>query len=51
MPVGIGEVTVTANLDTDDGPDQFDRLAALTKRYWVVGQSLRTPLRFVVQRV
>jgi uncharacterized OsmC-like protein len=51
VPVGIGEVTVTADLDTDAGPDELDRLATLTERYCVVGQSLRTPPRFVVRAV
>jgi uncharacterized OsmC-like protein len=51
VPVGIGEVTVTADLDTDAGADDLDRLAALTERYCVVGQSLRTPPRFVVRPV
>jgi len=50
-PVGIGEVTVTVKLDTDADDRALERLAALTERYCVVGQSLRTPPRFVVRRV
>lgn len=50
VPVGIGEVTVTAELDTDASADALDRLAALTERYCVVGQSLRTPPRFMVRK-
>jgi uncharacterized OsmC-like protein len=49
VPVGIGEVTMTADLDTDASPEQLQRLAALTERYCVVGQSLRTPPQFVVR--
>jgi uncharacterized OsmC-like protein len=49
VSVGIGEVTVTADLDTDARPEQLERLAALTERYCVVGQSLRTPPHFVVR--
>lgn len=50
VPVGVGEVTVTADLDTDASPDELDRLAELTERYCVVGQSLRTPPRIVARR-
>ena len=47
--VGIGEVTVTIDLDTDASTEEQDRLATLTERYCVVGQSLRTPPRVVVR--
>jgi uncharacterized OsmC-like protein len=50
VPVGVTGITVTATLDTDAGDDQLARLAALTERYCVVGQSLAQPPRFVVQR-
>jgi uncharacterized OsmC-like protein len=50
VPVGVTDITVTATLDTDAGDDQLARLAALTERYCVVGQSLAQPPRFVVQR-
>ena len=51
VPVGIGEVTVTADLDTDASADELQRLASLTERYCVVGQSLRTPPRFVIRSI
>jgi uncharacterized OsmC-like protein len=40
-PVGIGPVVVTAVLDTDADDAQLAKLAELTGRYCVVGQSLR----------
>jgi uncharacterized OsmC-like protein len=49
-PVGIQDVVVTVDLDTDAEDGQLDRLAALTERYCVVGQSLREPPRIVVRR-
>lgn len=51
VPVGIGPVTITAELDTDADEAALERLAALTERYCVVGQSLRQPPRVVVRRV
>jgi uncharacterized OsmC-like protein len=50
VPVGVTDVTVTATLDTDASDDQLERLAALTERYCVVGQSLAQPPRVVVRR-
>ncbi|GGO87323.1 peroxiredoxin [Nocardioides phosphati] len=41
VPVGIGPVVVTAVLDTDADDAQLAKLAELTGRYCVVGQSLR----------
>jgi len=49
--VGIGALTITVELDTDADARALERLAELTERYCVVGQSLRTPPRFVVRRV
>jgi uncharacterized OsmC-like protein len=40
-PVGIGPVVVTVVLDTDADDTQLAKLAELTGRYCVVGQSLR----------
>jgi uncharacterized OsmC-like protein len=50
VPVGVGEVTVTAELDTDADDATLDKLAAATEKYCVVGQSLATTPRFVVRR-
>lgn len=50
VPVGVTDVVVTADLDTDADDAVLDRLASLTERYCVVGQSLRQPPRFVVRR-
>lgn len=49
-PVGVGQVVVTCTLDTDADDDQLARLAALTERYCVVGQSLKEPPSVVVRR-
>ncbi len=49
-PVGIGEVVLTLVVDTDADDDQLARLAVLTERYCVVGQSLKQPPVIVVRR-
>ena len=46
MPVGLTDIRIRADLDTDSGPDQLARLAELTERYCVVGQSLRGAVTF-----
>jgi uncharacterized OsmC-like protein len=51
VPVGVRDVVVTAELDTDADDAALERLAALTERYCVVGQSLATPPQMVVRRV
>jgi uncharacterized OsmC-like protein len=51
VPVGIGEVTITAELDTDADDAALERLGRLAERYCVVGQSLRVPPAIVVRRV
>lgn len=51
VPVGIGEVVVTAELDTDADDATLERLGQLAERYCVVGQSLRLPPRIVVRRL
>jgi uncharacterized OsmC-like protein len=51
VPVGLTGVRVTALLDTDADPAKLDKLAELTDRYCVVGQSLRGPVEHVVHRV
>ncbi|HEU5265568.1 MAG TPA: OsmC family protein [Jatrophihabitans sp.] len=50
VPVGVRDIVVTAELDTDADDAALDRLARSTERYCVVGQSLREPARFVVRR-
>ena len=50
VPVGVCDVVVTAELDCDADEAALERLAALTERYCVVGQSLREPAYFLVRR-
>lgn len=50
VPVGVTDVVVTAELDTDAEDAQLERLARSTERYCVVGQSLAVPPRVVVRR-
>ena len=49
-PVGVTDIVFTADLDTEADDATLDRLAELTERYCVVGQSLLEPPRFVVRR-
>lgn len=50
-PVGVQDVVVTVDIDADADEAGLERLAKATERYCVVGQSLRTPATFVVNRV
>ena len=50
VEVGVSEVVVTAELDTDADDAALAKLGSLTERYCVVGQSLRTPPQIVVRR-
>jgi uncharacterized OsmC-like protein len=50
VPVGITGLVVTARLDTDADDGALARLAQLTERYCVVGQSLAEPPTIVVTR-
>ena len=50
VPVGVQDVVITADLDTDADDSALERLAASTERYCVVAQSLRGEVRFVVRR-
>jgi uncharacterized OsmC-like protein len=50
VPIGVTDITVTATLDTDATDEQLERLAALTERYCVVGQSLAQPPEIRVRR-
>lgn len=50
MDVGIGPLTLAAELDTDADDATLAKLATATERYCVVGQSLKTPPRIVIRR-
>lgn len=50
VAVGVTNVRVDADLDTDADDDMLARLEALTERYCVVGKSLREPPAIVVRR-
>ncbi|MDQ1628168.1 MAG: hypothetical protein QOI54_1912 [Actinomycetota bacterium] len=49
-PVGVTDVVLTAEVDTDADDVTLQKLASLTERYCVVGQSLKDPPRLVVRR-
>jgi uncharacterized OsmC-like protein len=49
-PVGVQDIRVVAELDTDADDQALERLAALTERYCVVAQSLAGTPQFRVQR-
>lgn len=44
-PVGFSDIRLRFELESDAAPDQLDRLLALTERYCVVYQTLRSPAR------
>ncbi|HTU55455.1 MAG TPA: OsmC family protein [Acetobacteraceae bacterium] len=48
VPVGLTEISLTFELDTDAEPAALDRLVATTERYCVILQTLRTPPRVSV---
>lgn len=48
--VGVQDVVLTFDLDTDATDEQLAKLATATERYCVVGQSLKEPPRVVVTR-
>jgi uncharacterized OsmC-like protein len=50
VPVGCQDIQVTAVLDTDADDGTLAKLAQLTERYCVVGQSLRDPIGIEVRR-
>jgi uncharacterized OsmC-like protein len=50
VPVGVQDIVVVAEIDSDADEAALERLATTTEKYCVVGQSLREPARFVVQR-
>jgi uncharacterized OsmC-like protein len=51
VPVGVQDIVVTAELDSDADDAALERLARSTERYCVVAQSLREPVRFLVRRM
>ncbi len=50
VPVGVQDVVVTVEIDSDADDATLERLARSTERYCVVGQSLRESARFTVVR-
>ncbi|MGV1009583.1 MAG: OsmC family protein [Dermatophilaceae bacterium] len=50
VPVGVQDIVLTIELDTDADDVMLQRLAASAERYCVVGQSLQARPRFVVHR-
>ena len=50
VPVGIQDLSVEFTADTDATDEQLERLARMTERYCVVGQSLAEPARVTVHR-
>lgn len=50
VPVGVKDVVVAVELDTDADDAALGKLAELTERYCVVAQSLRDTPRFTVTR-
>jgi len=50
VPVGFQAIRLSIDLDTDAGPEQLDRLLALTERYCVVLQTLRQAPEVTVHR-
>jgi len=45
VPVGITELRLRFDVDTDAGDEQLATLLRLTERYCVIFQTLRTPPR------
>jgi len=50
VPVGIQEPTVVVEITGVVDESRLERLARTTERYCVVGQSLREPVRIVIER-
>ena len=50
VPVGVQDVRLTAELDTDADDAALDKLAELTERYCVVAQSLAVAPSVMVTR-
>jgi uncharacterized OsmC-like protein len=50
IPVGAHDIALSVELDTDADDEALARLAAMTQRYCVVGQSLAQPPRLSIRR-
>ncbi len=50
VQVGVQDVVVTVDADTDADDVALERLARSTERYCVVSQSMRSEVRFIVRR-
>ncbi|PWJ27208.1 putative OsmC-like protein [Branchiibius hedensis] len=50
VDVGVGPIRLTISLDTDADDATLAKLAELTERYCVVGQSLKSPPQVIVVR-
>jgi uncharacterized OsmC-like protein len=50
-PVGVQDVVITIEVKTDANEPTLERLATMTERYCVVGQSLRVPPVFEIRRI
>ena len=50
VPVGVQDIVVTADVDTDADDAALERLAKSTERYCVVSHTLREPAQIVVRR-
>jgi uncharacterized OsmC-like protein len=49
-PVGLGDIDVVAELDTDADDATLTKLAELTERYCVVAQTLAQPPHLTIRR-
>ncbi|GAA4360156.1 OsmC family protein [Angustibacter luteus] len=49
-PVGVQDIRLVAELDTDADDEALEKLRTLTERYCVVAQSLATPPSLTVRR-
>jgi uncharacterized OsmC-like protein len=48
VPIGLTDVALRFELDTDAAPEKIERLIASTERYCVIFQTLRSPPRLAV---
>ena len=48
--VGLGDIDVVAELDTDADEATLAKLAQLTERYCVVAQTLATPVHLTIRQ-
>lgn len=49
-PVGMHDIVVAIEVDSDADDASLERLGRSTERYCVVGQTLREPPKFIVRR-